>query len=286
MPWRERANALTDMQRQAHAIQQHRSLVVGTGIFDHWRTRLDSVLDLKDHADLHYKDTSLRKALQLWRGLSQQQVVQQEQAQKYYIQMHVSTVAGTMLRKLSLRMLQVRRQQETARLLQERNDKRHFRNIFRHWQDIVSRRRFPRQQEPWQSARTRRTFRVEDSKFGPVDSEEAQEYGSISRPGFDPDDWDPPTESRQNTTPLPGYLSTPSKRAARAKDKVRMAMTPKTPATPRGMSFERRLRSQAGTDPQPSGRRNQPGRSGALRPGHFDDIREASASPFGGNGNG
>ncbi len=286
LPWRERANVLTDMQRQAHAIQQDRSSVVGTGIFDHWRTRLDSISDLKDHADLHYKDTSLRKALQLWRALSQQQNVQQEQAQTYYIQMHASTVAVTMLRKLTLRMLQMRRQQETARLLQERNDKRHFRNIFRHWQDIVSRRRFPRPQEPWQSARARRTFRVEDGNSGPIDGGGVQGFGSVSRPGFDPDDWDPPAESRQNTTPLPGYLSTPSKRAARAKDKVRMVMTPKTPATPRGMSFERRLRSQAGTDPHPLVRRNQPGRSGALRPGHFEDIREASASPFGGNGNG
>lgn len=286
LPWRECANHIIDMQRQAHDIQQSDLFVVGTALFDHWRTRLDNVLTLKDHADVHYKATSLRKHLQLWRGLYQQQDIQQEQAQTYYVEMHVSPVAGTMLRKLSLRILQVRRQQETARLLQERNNKRHFRNMFRHWQDIVLQRRFPGHQEPWQSARARRTARVADAYTAPVGREGGLEDASVSRQGFDPDDWIPPPDGRQNTTPLPGYLSTPSKRAARAKDKVRMSMTPKTPATPRGMSFERRLRDQAGTDPHPLVRRYQPGRSGALRLSHFEDIREASASPYGGNGNG
>lgn len=281
LPWRERANQITEMQRQAHEIQQSHLFVIGTGMFDHWRNRLDNILNLKAHADLHYNDNALRKYLQLWRSLYQQQDVHQEQAQTYYVEVHVSTVAGTMLRKLSLRMLQVQRQQETARLLQERNDKRHFRNMFRHWQDIVSQRRYPRQQEPWQSARARRTFRIgvpETTAFGGGGVQEDQ--------GFDPEDWIPPPEGPQNTTPLPGYLSTPSKRAARAKDKVRMSLTPKTPATPRGMSFEGRLRSQAVTDPHRVVRRNQPGRSGALRRSHFEDIREASASPFGGNENG
>jgi len=286
VPWRDRANVLTEMQRQAHGIQQDRLFVVGTGIFDHWRSRLDDILNLKVHANLHYTNNSLRKALQLWSGLYQQRNLQQEEAQTYYVELHVSSVASTMLRKLSLHMLQVRRQQETGKSLQERNDKRHFRNMFRHWHDIVSQRRFPRQKEPWQSARARRTFRVEDTHTAPLGGEEVQEDGSVPPQGFDPDDRIPPPEGRQNTTPLPGYLSTPSKRAARAKDKVRMSMTPKTPATPRGISFERRLRSQAGTDPHPLVRRNQLGKSGALRLSHFEDIREASASPFGGNGNG
>ena len=283
LPWRERANHLTEMHRQAHDVQQSHLLVIGTGIFDHWRSRLDNVLNIKDHADLHYKASSLRKYLYLWRGLYQQRNVQQEQAQTYYVEMHVSTVAASMLRKLSLRMLQVQRQQETARLLEERNDKRHFRNMFRHWQDIVSQRRFPRHQEPWQSARARRTYRAEDAYAAPLSG--IQEARGKSGHGFDPDDWIPPPEVRQNTMPLPGYLSTPSKRAARAKDRVRMSMTPQTPATPRGMSFERRLRSQAGTDPHPAVRMNQLGRAGASRLSHFEDIREASASPYGGNGN-
>ena len=285
LPWRDRANHLTEMQQQAHNIQQNRLFVVGTGMFDHWRTRLDNVLNLNDHADLHYRASSLRRYLQSWSGRYQQQTVQEDQAQTYYVEMHVSTVAGTMLRKLSLRMLQVQRQQETARLLQERNDKRHFRNMFRHWQDMVLRRRFP-PQEPWQSARTRRTLRVEDAYTAPLGREGRQGDASIPRRDFDPGGWNPPAESRPDTTPLPGYLSTPSKRAARAKDKVRMSMTPKTPATPRGLAFERRLRSQADPDSQPLVRRNQPGRFGASRLSHFEDIREASASPYGGNENG
>ena len=281
LPWRERTHVATEMQRQAQDLYQSRLLNVGTNMFDHWRHRLDHFLNMYYHAQSLQQTTMLQSHLQLWTRLHQHRGAEQEQARTYYVEVHVSSVASTLLRKLSLRAFEIQRQQETAESLKERTEKKHFRNIFRHWQDIALERTSQRRQEPLQSARARRSTRLDDNYAGGV--------GPLLRRGdviFASQDFDsgnslPALEARQNTTPMPGYLSTPSKRAARAKDKLRISMTPKTPGTPKNVSFEHRLRSEAGTDPLPFARRNPPARSGSLWKSHFEDIQEASPSPYG-----
>lgn len=273
VPWRERTHAITEMQRRAGYTYQSRLFMIGTDLFDIWRRRLDSVHDMNYHAESINKAVILQRCLQSWSTLSQRTRIQHEQARTYYIEMHVSSVASGLLRKLSLRVFEIRSRQETAESLAERNRKKHFRNIFRHWQDSVSERRLRRHQAPLQSARSRRGIAMNDDHRH--HGEEDVNFDEV----FDLGEWTSSIDPHANTTQVPGYLNTPSKRAARAKNIVRMSTTPKTPSTPRGTPFERRLRSWTSTEPRSLVQRSQLGRSAGTWQTRFDDIQEASPGP-------
>ncbi|KAI9875738.1 MAG: hypothetical protein M1830_008059 [Pleopsidium flavum] len=286
VPWRERTGIIIEMQRQAVYTYQSHLFNIGTNIFDHWRRRLDDVLNMKNHAESVYEASPLQRCLQSWTSLFQRQRIKQEQALSYYVEMHVSSVAASLLRKLSLRVFEIRSRQETAESLMERNNRKHFRNIFRHWQDSVSQRRLRQHQAPLQSGTARRRTRIDDD-YNPGSGHGGRaEEGPASDDGFDLGDWIPSLEAHSNTPLLPGYLSTPSKRAERAKTLVRISTTPRTPAGPKATPFERRLRLQSGTDPRTSVRRSQLGRSTGTWKSRFKDIQEGSPQPFEKNGNG
>ncbi len=286
VPWRQRTLIIIEMQRQARDTYQNHLFNIGTNIFDHWRRRLDNVLNMDYHAGSLHKAIPLQRCLQSWTSLFQQRRSKQEQARTYYVEMHVSSVAASLLRKLSLRVFEIRSRQETAESLRERNNKKHFRNIFRYWQDSVSQRRLRRYQAPMQSGKARRGTEIDDD-YDPGNSRTGRaEDGPASDGGFDLGDWIPSLEAHSSTAPVPGYLSTPSRRATRAKALVGMSTTPRTPASPKATSFERRLRSQTGTDPRPSAQRSQFGRSKGIWQSRFEDIQEASPKPHEDNDNG
>ena len=85
---------------------------------------------------------------------------------------------------------------------------------------------------------------------------------------FDTENWISKLEVNVNHTPLSGYLSTPSKRATRARELVGMS------TTPIGTPFRQRLRS-AMSAPR-SNRQKELGRSTNLRGSTFGTILEAS----------
>ena len=95
---------------------------------------------------------------------------------------------------------------------------------------------------------------------------------------FDLAEWIPASEAQSSSTPLPGYLSTPSKRAARARALTRAPLTPTTSnvfATP----LLQRMRVYPATDSRPARRSNlgrvELGRSvGDTRATGFNDILE------------
>ncbi len=277
LPWRERTQVITQMQQYAQDMYQAHLFKVGTNLFDRWRHQLDMVLNMDRHAR-SLKDASLVQThLQLWIKGYRQQSTREEQARSYYVGIHVSRIADSLLRKLSLRVFEIGRGQETAESFRDRIEKKRFRNIFRHWQENALLRRFHKPQQALESPRAPRLARFDLGKTPATGSNSRQESGTVSERGFDLEDWIPSLEAQQTTTPLPGYLNTPSKRAAAAKEAIfQMSMTPKTPMTPKGTPFERRLRSQPGTDPLPLARRTQLRRSESQRQSRFEDIKEAS----------
>ena len=267
--WRDLATHILDMQQKGRATGSVRLLILGTSLFDHWKSRLFATLDRHHQAERYYETNLVHQRLQTWTGQLRRYLDMEKQAY-VYTEMHVSNIAFGSLRKLSLRVFELRRREETAKSFKHWNQKRHFRNVLRHWQAKTVE-RIGRGASPSATKHL-----SPDGAAGDGITGRAKDWTAFDE-GFDIGDWIPAAEAQSSTTPMPGYLSTPSKRAARARALVRGSMTPATPkSTPKGTPFERRLRSQLASAPRTS-RRGDFGRSvfGA-RPGAIENISEES----------
>jgi protein SFI1 len=140
----------------------------------------------------------------------------------YYTQVQVLEGAAALLRKWRMRVLGNRGRDVNAQLFKERNDRMHFRNIFRYWHNRTAQQKGRKPTNPGAS-------RSDDDLEG-NDTKGAEDW-TVFDDGFDFGDWIPGPEA-SSSTPVPGYLSTPSKRAARAKALVRLVATPGVRKTP------------------------------------------------------
>lgn len=271
--WRNQALHVLELQKQALHADLVRLLGLGTGLFNDWKNRFFATLDGQYQADGFYETSLVHERLQTWRSQFRVCLNMEKQA-SVYAEMHVSNVAFGSLRKLSLRVFETRRREETANSFKQWNHRRHFRGILRHWQAKAAERTA---QATMNAASPLRTGHLTpDDGAGDGITGRAEDWTAFGD-GFDIGDWIPAIEAQSSTTPLPGYLSTPSKRAAQARALVRGSMTP---ATPKGTPFERRLGSQPASVFRTS-RKNGFGRSivGA-RPGAIGDIsKETPRTP-------
>ena len=266
--WRFASAQVNDMQQDAILTYQYQLFRVGTKLFDYWRTRSLVSVDQDYKAVQHYNRRLIERHLYTWIERAEIQSKLEELAD-LNCDMHVKNVAFGWLHKLRLRLIEVKGREAKAENLKSWYQKRHYHNLLRQWQDKTAKRRDIQQDEQVPSAPSSRIRpqREGDGLEGPTSR--AEEFTE-----FDIGEWIPALEAHSSTTPLPGYLSTPSKRAARAKALVRVT------TTPAGSPFEHRLRSQLGSTPSKV-RRGAFGRSTAgLRGSTFGAILEASDSPM------
>ncbi|KAJ5883128.1 uncharacterized protein N7473_010014 [Penicillium subrubescens] len=255
--WASKTQAITNMEQQAVELNRQKTMSDVADIFMDWHGKtLKRVQDYQE-ADLHYfRQIAFDQLIQL----SETYVIRREmedQADSVY-RRHVLFHAGASLRKLSLRIFQMRSTVETAEAMRERTLRKHSRNLFRHWVD---------------SARIK--LEARDSPGPALTSTQYSRFGEVERPGsalFDP--WyqnasetpfkmtDFTTNSMEpvSASPLatPNYMTSPSKRAARARALAQMSTTPATPLhTP---FASRLLRAEASAPRNASSRRPQPSR--------------------------
>ena len=266
--WRFASAQVHDMQQEAGLAYQNQLFRVGTKLFDYWRSRTLISVDQDYQAVQHYSRRLIERHLYTWIERAEDQSKLEELAD-LNCDMHVKNVAFGWLHKLRLRLIELKGREAKAENLKSWYQKRHYHNILRQWRDKTAKRRDILQDEQVSSAPASRIRlqREGDGLEGPTSR--AEEFTE-----FDIGEWIPALEAQSSTTPLPGYLSTPSKRAARAKALVRVS------TTPAGSPFEHRLRSQLGSTPNMA-RRGAFGRSTAgLRGSTFGAILEASDSPM------
>ncbi len=265
--WRFASAQVNDMQQEANLTYRNQLFRVGTKLFDYWRTRSLVSMDQDYQAVQHYNRRLIERHLYTWIERAEDQSKLEELADLNY-DMRVKNVAFSWLHKLRLRLIELKGREAKAENLKNWYQKRHYHNHLRQWQYKTAKRRDILQDEQVSSARASRIRpQREGDGFEGVTSR-AEEFTE-----FDIGEWIPALEAQSSTTPLPGYLSTPSKRAARAKALVGIS------TTPAGSPFEHRLRSQLGSTPS-TARRGAFGRSTAgLRASTFGAILEAPDSP-------
>ena len=262
--WRVLSVQRRDAQQQAGLVYQNRLLQMGTNLFDLWRDKSDLRRDQNYRATEHYQRRLLERHLYTWIERLEDQARLEETAE-LNSEMRVKNIAFGWFNKLRLKIIELKGREANAENLRAWYEKRHFRNMLRHWHDQTAGQPDRPQQDTNFSSRIKKArLQAEaDDRDGPT--RRAEDWTD-----FDIGDWIPALEAQSSSTPLPGYLSTPSKRAARAKALVRVS------TTPAGTPFEHRQRSQTGLTPRVS-RRSAFGKSTtALKGSKFGTIIEDS----------
>ena len=262
--WRSLSAQNRDMQQQADFANQGRLLRMGTDLFDSWRDQSNVRRDQDSQARQHYERRLLERHLYTWIERLEIQVRSEETAELNN-EMRVKNIAFSWCNKLRLKIIELKGRESNAENLRAWYEKRRFRNLFRHWHGQTAGKADRAHQVTTFSSKIKRSkLQSEaDDREGPT--RRAEDWTD-----FDIGDWIPALEAQSSSTPLPGYLSTPSKRAARAKALVRVS------TTPAGTPFEHRHRSQTGSTPRTS-RRGAFGKSTAVLKGStFGTIIEDS----------
>ncbi|MCJ1422643.1 hypothetical protein MMC29_000523 [Sticta canariensis] len=250
--WRRLAVHMIEVNKNAQFSNQNRLLQFGSDLFDVWKDRWESAVDRNRRADEHYRRIVLRRYFYTWEEQLGTHQEHEEQAQ-HYAQLRMESIAFGLLHKLRLQMIELQGRSKNAESLRELYDRRHTHNLIRRWHTKTASKRGRLQPDRTFSSRSKRFgLRTEGANI----SSGAEDL-TVFEEGFDLGDWIPTLES--NTTPLPGYLSTPSKRAARAKALIRGSTTPV------GTPFQRRLRHPPDTEPR-NGREGGLERSVAFGP--------------------
>ncbi|KAL8940426.1 MAG: hypothetical protein Q9216_002831 [Gyalolechia sp. 2 TL-2023] len=251
--WHSRFQAIAQAQAQAHSYGQIQLLHHGTRLFDHWRSQYNFFIDRQDQTTMEFDQRFAHNHFDMWTSKFRTQVRRHALASAN-AELRVSNIAFGWLHKLHLRIIELKGRESNAESLRRWYEKRHTHNLLRLWHERTAKRRDrPLQPPVFSSARARRrqdaiTGEASDGAFAAANR--AEEWTAFDE-GFDVGDWIPGIDNVEaSSTPMPGYLSTPSKRAARARGMARAS------TTPAGTPFAARLRSQAG-------RRGEFGRSGA-----------------------
>ncbi|PYI06818.1 Sfi1-domain-containing protein [Aspergillus sclerotiicarbonarius CBS 121057] len=234
--WLSQSQHVTDMEQHAVQISRQNSLSLVSELLTRWQDKTINRIQDCDYADNHYAHQIVSEQLTRWTEALLVSQRQEEQANNLN-RVHVLGQANIQLRKLSFRVFQVKSSAETADAMKERNLRKHCRGMFRNWLE---------------KARIKSESR---DAPGPLVSpmknyDGATAYGTDTNQRiFDP--WYQTTTpfkpnglvvdtQAPSTTPLatPNYLTSPSKRAARARA---MAQVSTTPATPLYTPFASRL---------------------------------------------
>ena len=240
--WQCQTREVLRLNNQAHQVSHNKTIVLGTNVFDRWFRRAQEVSEL----NAFYREMTLRKYYDIWRmRVSALQELETEALITY--QEHRQSRA---VKNWNLKALKLRAQSNYAREIHEKNAKRTFRKILQYWH---------------QKAAQKRPFTRPDPALlgAPVRAEAWSDAGD----DLEINDWGKEVDE----APVPGYLSTPSKRSERAKSiATRFSTTPRMPlSTP----LERQFRTQYSGGGLPSFRKTL-GRSTLGLGRGFADIQE------------
>lgn len=252
LSWCQQAKQVIELRGRAQEMSQNKNVIIGMDIFDRWRARTEELGDL----ETLWQEKTLRKQFISWKrrsfafqDLEVEAIINYQERQQ-----------SRAVKKWSLLTLQLRSQSYYAAEIRDKNVKRTFRKTFSYWhQRTVQKRPFLRtemRQEP-------------QSQLGATARGEA--WSDLGDDG-EVNAWARELSDANPLTPVPGYLSTPSKRMGR----VSAAAARFSSTTPRALlstPFERQLRAQYSRDGLLSAQ-NPSGRSRPATGGGFADIAD------------
>ncbi|EPQ62927.1 Bgt-220 [Blumeria graminis f. sp. tritici] len=218
--WCRKAQKVCKMQTMAENVVYNRAIIVGMGNFDRWRGCTRELVKLQDLC----RERVLSKYTSVWYNRWKALRALEAEANIVYQEQQLSRI----LKNWALNSLQIRARSTYAFDIRDKNFKRNFRRIFGYWhqQTIL---REPEKREAYSDA----------DFLGETNQDEAwSEYGENHE--MEREKRIGNTDSAVLSTPLPGYLNTPSKKSERARAFAARYST--TPRAPLSTPLERELR--------------------------------------------
>jgi protein SFI1 len=238
-------------------MNQNRSIVIGMNIFGRWRVRTEDLAELESL----WLDTVLKKQFIVWRDRSIALRALHTEAILSYQERRQSRT----IKKWGLLSLQLRAQTNYAADICEKNAKKTFRKMFTYWRLKAA------QRQPKKEVEIQHTGTASGQLGNTARAEAWSDFGE----DIEIDEWAKGVVEVTTSTPIPGYLSTPSKRTERVMAAAAKFST--TPRAPLSTPFERHLRAQWPGHLLPSFRKSR-GQSTINLGGSFEDIVESNAN--------
>lgn len=278
--WTSKAQYISELERLALKYNREKTLVIASEMLRRWFDKAGKQVQECRDADIYYSRQIAYDQLIRWTELSVEIRGLHEQASQFN-RAHALNQANAQLRKLSLRVFQLRSSGETADSMQMRNLRKHSKVMFRHWAD-KARIRLEARDSPGPDLTASRNFdgtasSAEDQAvFDPWYQDETPfKFSELGNP------------QGASSTPLatPGYMTSPSKRAARARA---LAQISTTPATPLQTPFATRLlrADTGGSGPVGSNKVGRSGRQSSMGNSVRFALQEEPESPTDGRQSG
>lgn len=255
--WSVKAQHVSDLEQKALQFSRRSTLNLASGLLGQWHEKTEKQIQDTTNADAYYfRRIAYNQLIRLAEVLIECHRLR-EQADSVY-RLHVLGQANLHLRKLSLRVFQIKSSTETAGAMRERTLRRHSRGMFRHWLE-KARMNIEARDSPGPLMSPAKTFdgagRADQAIFDPwYPSETPFKLNDLisGSPALSP-----------NPLATPNFMTSP-KRAARARA---LAQVSTTPATPLQTPFASRLlRARTGSGAPKTGSSKQPrnGRGSSL----------------------
>ncbi|OJJ49981.1 hypothetical protein ASPZODRAFT_58004 [Penicilliopsis zonata CBS 506.65] len=270
--WQSKTLHVLDLEQQAIEVCRHTTLNTSSRILHRWHQKTAQRVHDARAADGHYARQVAYEQLTRLAEVLVEHRARTDQADALY-RMHVLSVSGAQLRKLSLRVFQVNSTAETADSMRDRTMRKHARSMFRLWSE-KARLQIEARDSPGLTPTPAREYGMEST---------SQTASASAEPSSIFDPWyqvETPFKFSDlaNTSPAkppaglfatPNYMTSPSKRAARARALARISTTPATPLYTPFASRLLQANSTAVSSPQippttASHRRGRSGRGSAL----------------------
>ncbi|KAI9746170.1 MAG: hypothetical protein M1818_000851 [Claussenomyces sp. TS43310] len=222
--WHHQVKAIMVQNDIVDSVRRNRSVIASLEIFDRWRAHTEEIGDL----EAFRQQNMLKRTLNIWSvnfdGLQRHQL----RARSWF----EDRLEAQLLKKWSRNALQLRVQQYVVAELREKHGKRLSRKILAHW-------RHGRSQERQSGLSPGNAVAALNEHVGFERTERAEIWSEFGEEHSD--DW-VRNLNLTNVSHLPGYLSTPSKRATRAMTFMKLPST--TPSATLSAPAERYLRAQ------------------------------------------
>ena len=231
--WRTNANERRQMSDSANSFNLERQLGLATRFFDYWKSLYYLVVERNLEAQDYHQMLILRHLFHGWFDRADECAALNGTA-VLRTQLYERRSAITCINRLRIRIIELKGPLATAQNLRARYQKRHFLNILRRWQvDAATRTHRPqRHSTPSLFASTLRySVGAQDEEFPGMLKGPRSQVSTIPR-------------ASEGQSPPRGTLTTPSKRAMRAR------IGNENSTTPSGTPFQSRRRTQLGTTPQ------------------------------------
>ena len=283
--WRSQHNSIVSLEERALAKQEQLSRQHALILLRLWYQRLTSINEQVAAATDQYRKRLILRSSRLLSAKLAKIHVLSDRATEFRLEISV-TSAAAMFKKLNWQAFQIERQNESAAALKERNQEKHFRIMLRYWAEKAMSERGQRNvpqriaEDPLPSHIHGNLIKSEEDEKEEALVAKAEDWSALDTdlqldlslfPGaarHAVDEASAAMAGISTSTPLPGYLRTPSKRTARTKSRFRLLDTgsrslPFTPATapvekrtiggPSALvtPFQRKLRDQGYSELRP-----------------------------------